>query len=39
VCCPACEADYTPQDRARFRERQRQMMLARARGEAHLAGL
>jgi UPF0176 protein len=25
VCCPACVAEYTDADRARFRERQRQM--------------
>jgi UPF0176 protein len=36
VCCPACKDDYTPADRARFRERQRQMKLAEARGEPHL---
>ena len=28
VCCPACKDDYTEADRARFRERQRQMRLA-----------
>lgn len=36
VCCPACTEEYTPDDRARFRERHRQMTLAKARGEAHL---
>lgn len=36
VCCPACKDEYTPADRARFRERQRQMKLAEARGEPHL---
>jgi len=36
VCCPACTGEYTEADRARFRERQRQMELARARGEPHL---
>ncbi|MCZ8150880.1 MAG: rhodanese-related sulfurtransferase [Rhodobacteraceae bacterium] len=36
VCCPACKEEYTPADRARFRERQRQMKLAEARGEPHL---
>lgn len=36
VCCPACKDDYTPEDRARFRERQRQMKLAESRGEPHL---
>ena len=34
VCCPQCEGEYSPADRARFRERQKQMHLARARGEA-----
>ncbi|MFN7222551.1 MAG: rhodanese-related sulfurtransferase [Paracoccaceae bacterium] len=36
VCCAACVDDYTPSDRARFRERQRQMDLATARGDVHL---
>ena len=36
VSCPACKDEYTPADRARFRERQRQMKLAEARGEPHL---
>jgi UPF0176 protein len=36
VCCPACSDEYTPADRARFRERQKQMDLAAARGERHL---
>lgn len=36
VCCPACKDEYTTEDRARFRERQRQMKLAEARGEPHL---
>ncbi len=36
VCCPACKDEYTPADRDRFRERQRQMKLAEARGEPHL---
>ena len=36
VCCPACREEYTSADRARFRERQRQMKLAEARGEPHL---
>ena len=38
VCCAACTDEYTPTDRARFRERQRQMDLAAARGESHLGG-
>jgi len=36
VCCPACVNEYSETDRARFRERQRQMKLAEARGERHL---
>ncbi|WP_435257391.1 rhodanese-related sulfurtransferase [Thioclava sp. FR2] len=36
VCCPACVNDYSAEDRARFRERQKQMDLAAARGETHL---
>ncbi len=38
VSCPACIDDFTPEDRARFRERQRQVDLAAHRGERHLAG-
>ncbi len=36
VSCDACLPEYTDADRARFRERQRQMALAAARGEPHL---
>ena len=36
VCCPACEHEYGPADRARFRERQHQMILAAQRGARHL---
>jgi len=36
VSCAACLPEYSDADRARFRERQRQMTLAAARGEAHL---
>ena len=36
VCCRHCQAEYAPEDRARFRERQRQMLLAASRGERHL---
>ena len=36
VCCPACKDEYPPADRARFRERQHQMMLAAKRGARHL---
>ena len=38
VCCPACQTEYSASDRSRFRERQRQMTLAAARGQAHLGG-
>lgn len=36
VCCPACISEYSPEDRARFREREKQMRLSEARGERHL---
>ena len=36
VCCAACVDEYTAADRARVRERQKQMMLAAARGKRHL---
>jgi UPF0176 protein len=36
VCCPACATEYTSDDHARFRERQRQMVLAEKRGTQHL---
>ncbi len=36
VCCPRCADSVTPEQRARFAERQRQMDLAEARGQAHL---
>ena len=36
VCCPACVDAYSPDDRNRFRERHRQMMLAAKRGTQHL---
>jgi UPF0176 protein len=38
VSCAACHGDYSDADRARFRERQKQMMLAAARGKRHLGG-
>ena len=38
VRCPACIDEYSEADRARFRERQKQMDLAAARGELHLGG-
>ncbi len=37
ACCHNCIDEYSKADRARFRERQRQMDLAEARGEAHFA--
>lgn len=36
VTCPRCVDEYAEADRMRFRERQKQIRLARARGEAHL---
>jgi UPF0176 protein len=36
VCCPACVDEYSAADRARFRERQHQMLLAGKRGSQHL---
>lgn len=36
VCCPVCVDEYAPSDRARFRERQKQIDLAASRGEVHL---
>jgi UPF0176 protein len=38
VCCPSCAEEYSADDRRRFRERQRQMDLAVARGQLHLGG-
>ncbi|MEL6584538.1 MAG: rhodanese-related sulfurtransferase [Pseudomonadota bacterium] len=37
VSCPACIDEYTDADRTRFAERQRQIDLAKARGERHMA--
>lgn len=36
VCCPACVDEYSAEDRMRFRERHRQMLLAAKRGTQHL---
>ena len=36
VSCHHCIDETSDQDKARFRERQRQIMLARARGELHM---
>ncbi|MEY4982989.1 MAG: hypothetical protein RIR62_1255 [Pseudomonadota bacterium] len=38
AACHHCIAQYDEDDRARFRERHRQMKLAEARGERHLGG-
>jgi UPF0176 protein len=37
ACCHRCAGEYSPADRARFRERQRQMDLSAARGEPHFS--
>ncbi len=36
LSCPACYDTITPEQRARFAERQKQIQLARARGEEHI---
>lgn len=36
VCCPHCAATVTDEQKARFRERRKQIELARARGEQHI---
>lgn len=36
VCCPNCKDEYTEDDRNRFRERQKQIALAKARGKVHV---
>ena len=38
VTCPACKGEYSEADRARFRERHHQMLLAAARGSQHFGG-
>ena len=38
ACCHHCVAEYSETDRTRFRERQRQLDLAAARGEKNLSG-
>lgn len=38
AACHHCAAEYSDADRARFRERHKQMKLAEARGERHLGG-
>jgi UPF0176 protein len=37
VSCHQCMDEHTDEDRERFRERQKQIKLARDRGERHLA--
>ncbi len=36
ISCPACIGEYSEKDKARFAERQKQIRLARERGEAHI---
>ena len=36
VCCPHCHDQLTPEQVARFRERQKQVKLAEERGETHI---
>ena len=38
VSCGHCIAEYSDADRTRFRERQRQVVLARTRGARHVGG-
>ena len=38
VSCHQCHSEHSDADRARFRERQKQIELAKARGERHMAG-
>ncbi|QFU76558.1 rhodanese-related sulfurtransferase [Halioglobus maricola] len=36
ICCPRCADELTPEQRARFEERQKQTQLAAERGEYHI---
>lgn len=36
ISCPHCHAETSPEQKARFEERERQMQLARLRGDAHI---
>ncbi|MGH8335311.1 MAG: rhodanese-related sulfurtransferase, partial [Gammaproteobacteria bacterium] len=36
VSCPACRAERSDEDRARFAERQKQIGLAKKRGKQHI---
>jgi len=38
VSCPRCFDKTTPEQRARFEERERQIQLAKKRGEDHIGG-
>ncbi|MEF1173529.1 MULTISPECIES: rhodanese-related sulfurtransferase [Vibrio] len=38
VSCPKCVDKHTDEQKARFRERERQVQLAKARGEVHVGG-
>lgn len=38
VSCPHCHDQHTPEQKARFAERQRQVTLAKQRGEQHVGG-
>ena len=39
VSCPACHGERTDQQRAAYRERHRQELLAHARGQAHVGAV
>ena len=36
ISCPGCHHERTPEERARYAERQRQIKLAKKRGEKHI---
>ncbi|MGV8936475.1 MAG: rhodanese-related sulfurtransferase [Allorhizobium sp.] len=38
VACPHCAETRSPEDRLRYRERQKQIALSKARGEKHIGG-
>ncbi len=38
VSCPKCVDQHTDEQKARFREREKQVKLARERGEVHVGG-
>ncbi len=39
ICCPACHADLSEDQKARFAERQKQIVLARQRNTAHMGAV